>query len=57
VPGLYFSGLASANSFGPVMRFAFGAGFASRRIAEALEKSVARNPSTVPVARYAVNAK
>jgi thioredoxin reductase len=57
VPGLYFSGLASANSFGPVMRFAFGAGFASRRIAEALEKSVARNPSTVPAVRYAVNAK
>jgi thioredoxin reductase len=57
VPGLYFSGLASANSFGPVMRFAFGAGFASRRIAAALEKSVARNPKTVPAVRYAVNAK
>jgi thioredoxin reductase len=57
VPGLYFSGIAAANSFGPVMRFAFGAGFASRRIAEALEKSVARNPSTVPAVRYAVNAK
>jgi thioredoxin reductase len=57
VPGLYFSGLAAANSFGPVMRFAFGAGFASRRIAEELEKSVARNPSTVPAVRYAVNAK
>jgi thioredoxin reductase len=57
VPGLYFSGIAAAASFGPVMRFAFGAGFASRRIAEALEKSVARNPSTVPAVRYAVNAK
>jgi hypothetical protein len=57
VPGLYFSGLASANSFGPVMRFAFGAGFASRRIAEALQAAVERSPSTVPAVRYAVNAK
>jgi thioredoxin reductase len=44
VPGLYFAGIAAANTFGPVMRFAFGAGFAARRITEALEKSVARNP-------------
>jgi thioredoxin reductase len=44
VPGLYFAGIAAANIFGPVMRFAFGAGFAARRITEALEKSVARNP-------------
>ena len=29
VPGLYFVGLAAANSFGPVMRFAFGAGSVS----------------------------
>ena len=28
--GLYFAGVAAANSFGPVMRFAFGAGFAAR---------------------------
>ena len=32
VPGLYFVGIAAANSFGPVMRFAFGAGFAAKRI-------------------------
>ena len=44
VPGLYFAGIAAANTFGPVMRFAFGAGFAARRITKALEKSVARNP-------------
>lgn len=30
VPGLYFTGLASANSFGPVMRFIAGTGFAAR---------------------------
>jgi thioredoxin reductase len=32
VPGLYFTGLASANSFGPVMRFLAGTGFTARRI-------------------------
>lgn len=36
VPGLYFVGLASANSFGPVARFAFGAGFTARRLARHL---------------------
>jgi thioredoxin reductase len=40
VPGLYFAGIAAANSFGPVMRFAFGAGFAARCLAKALCKSV-----------------
>lgn len=30
VPGLYFIGMASAGSFGPVMRFVYGSGFASR---------------------------
>lgn len=32
VPGLYYVGLASANSFGPLVRFAFGAGFSARRL-------------------------
>src|SRR5580704_6481524 len=32
MPGLYFVGVAAANSFGPVMRFAFGAGFAAGTI-------------------------
>ena len=38
VPGLFFAGVAAANSFGPVMRFAFGAGFAARTIARAMLK-------------------
>lgn len=38
VPGLYFVGLAAANSFGPVMRFAFGAGFAAERLQKAISK-------------------
>ncbi len=32
VSGMYFCGLASANSFGPVMRFLAGTGFTARRI-------------------------
>jgi thioredoxin reductase len=32
VPGLYFVGVASANSFGPVMRFAVGAQYTAPRI-------------------------
>lgn len=42
VPGLYFVGLAAANSFGPVMRFAFGADFTARTVAKAVAKSAAR---------------
>ena len=33
VPSLYFVGLASANTFGPVMRFTLGAGYTARRLA------------------------
>jgi hypothetical protein len=36
VPGLYFVGPAAVHSFGPVMRFAAGAKFVSRRIASHL---------------------
>lgn len=39
LPGLYFVGPVSANSFGPVMRFAVGAGFAARRITKHLTAS------------------
>jgi thioredoxin reductase len=43
VPGLYFVGLAAANSFGPVMRFAFGGAFAARTVSQALAKSLSRS--------------
>ncbi|MFE1439899.1 NAD(P)-binding domain-containing protein [Streptomyces sp. NPDC058739] len=33
VPGLYFTGLAAAPTFGPVLRFVAGTGFAARRAA------------------------
>jgi hypothetical protein len=41
-PGLYFTGLAAANSFGPVMRFAFGAGYTSRHLTETIAKLTSR---------------
>ena len=33
VPGLYLIGLGAAPSFGPLLRFVFGARFAARRVA------------------------
>ena len=36
VPGLYMVGLASANSFGPLCRFVFGAKFTSKRLSRHL---------------------
>jgi Pyridine nucleotide-disulphide oxidoreductase len=49
VPGLYFTGIAAANSFGPVMRFAFGAGFAARTVTRAVRNSLSRNPASFSV--------
>jgi thioredoxin reductase len=46
VPGLYFTGPAAANSFGPVMRFAFGASFATPHLTKALVKSM--SPKLAP---------
>ncbi len=48
MPGLYFAGVAAANSFGPVMRFAFGAGFAARTLTRALAKSLANEAGSGP---------
>jgi thioredoxin reductase len=47
VTGLFFAGVAAANSFGPLMRFAYGAAFAARTVAKAVAKS--RVPARVPV--------
>jgi cation diffusion facilitator CzcD-associated flavoprotein CzcO len=47
--GLYFVGIAAANSFGPVMRFAFGADFAARTVARAMTKSLSRSAEMVSV--------
>jgi len=42
VLGLYFVGASAANTFGPLLRFAFGAGFTSRRLSRHLAKSADR---------------
>lgn len=47
VPGLYFVGIAAANSFGPMMRFAFGADYTARHITRYLVS--ARRRTTTPV--------
>jgi Pyridine nucleotide-disulphide oxidoreductase len=57
VPGLYFVGLAAANTFGPLMRFAFGAGFAAERISKAVGKSNSKAPVTTRTARPATSAE
>jgi thioredoxin reductase len=43
VRGLYFIGLASANTFGPMLRFAYGAAYAARRLSRHLERSGCAN--------------
>ena len=47
IPGLYFVGLAAANSFGPVMRFAFGAGYAAQTLTRTMMKSLSQGPALV----------
>jgi thioredoxin reductase len=39
VRGLYFVGLAAANSFGPMLRFAFGSEFTARHLSKHLARS------------------
>jgi len=44
VPGLYFVGVSAAASFGPMMRFAYGAAYTARRLSRHLvRKSQARS--------------
>ena len=58
VPGIYFVGLAAANSFGPVMRFAFGAGFAARRVTRALARAFfSESRASVPASNAATAGK
>ena len=47
IPGLYFTGLTAANSFRPLLRFAYGAGFVARRLTDHLHRTLEKN-------RYAV---
>lgn len=47
VPGLYFTGLAAANHFGPAMRFLHGVSYAAHRISGHI--AAAYRPSTTAV--------
>ncbi len=40
VPRLYFLGIASANDFGPMMRFAYGSDYTARRVARHLQNAI-----------------
>ncbi|HVA72234.1 MAG TPA: NAD(P)-binding domain-containing protein [Candidatus Limnocylindrales bacterium] len=57
IPGLYFAGVAAANSFGPMMRFAFGSRFTARRITQALAKSASRERAPVATSSAVTIAK
>lgn len=50
VPGLFFVGVASAFSFGPVMRFAFGSRYTAIQLTKHLAKLRAHQP--VPQSEY-----
>jgi thioredoxin reductase len=39
IPGLFMVGITAANNFGPLLRFAYGAGFASQRLSRFLLKT------------------
>jgi cation diffusion facilitator CzcD-associated flavoprotein CzcO len=51
VPGLYFTGLSSANTFGPAMRFLAGAHFTARRVCRDIAAGRRRNG--YPAERFA----
>ena len=56
LPGLYFVGLPAAHTFGPVMRFAFGARFAAGRVTKSLVRAAARQKASLSVAEAAATA-
>lgn len=49
VPGLYFVGISAANSFGPLMRFAYGARFAAERVTADLARGFSSNAVTAAI--------
>src|SRR5580658_8000230 len=51
VPGLYMVGLASANSFGPLMRFACGAKFTAKHISKHVVAKIRASASSQPLRR------
>jgi thioredoxin reductase len=51
VPGLYMVGPASANSFGPLARFAYGAKFTAKHISKHVEAKIRASASSRPRGR------
>jgi hypothetical protein len=49
VPGLHFIGVSAANSFGPVMRFAYGAGFTARHLSKCMASTLSKSRASVQV--------
>ena len=49
VPGLHFVGASAVGSFGPLLRFIAGAGFAARRVTRAASRAMARAPGRLAV--------
>ncbi|MFD0663779.1 NAD(P)/FAD-dependent oxidoreductase [Thermocatellispora tengchongensis] len=45
VPGLYLTGLAAAGTFGPAMRFVYGAAFAARRLTQGCAAGAPADPA------------
>lgn len=43
VDNLYFVGITAANTFGPLLRFAYGAGFAAPRLSKHLKRTAPRS--------------
>jgi hypothetical protein len=48
IPGLYFVGVTAANSFGPVLRFAFGSEFAARHLVKKLANALRPHGAAKP---------
>jgi hypothetical protein len=48
VPGLYFVGVSAAASFGPMMRFAFGAAYTAKRVARDLVRKTRTRSVPLP---------
>ena len=53
VPGLYFAGPATANSFGPVARFAYGAIHPARTITAHIVRARSRQGEALPLTAHA----
>jgi thioredoxin reductase len=49
IPGLYFTGIASAYNFGPIMRFLCGTQYAAERISSAIAHEQRHSPSSISV--------